>query len=74
MKSSTNVKELIPEFFYLPEMFENVNQYRFGKLDDGVLLDDVLLPPWAKSPEDFVRINRQSTPLHQVTTNMTNYD
>uniref|UniRef100_A0A183SJX9 UDENN domain-containing protein n=1 Tax=Schistocephalus solidus TaxID=70667 RepID=A0A183SJX9_SCHSO len=60
MKSSTNVKELIPEFFYLPEMLENVNQYRFGKLDDGVLVDDVILPPWAKSPEDFVRINRQA--------------
>ncbi|KAL7061393.1 hypothetical protein AAHC03_01162 [Spirometra sp. Aus1] len=60
MKSSTNVKELIPEFFYLPEMFENVNQYRFGKLEDGVLVDHVILPPWAKSPEDFVRIHRQA--------------
>ncbi|BHF59417.1 protein kinase A binding [Sparganum proliferum] len=60
MKSSTNVKELIPEFFYLPEMFENVNQYRFGKLEDGALVDDVILPPWAKSPEDFVRIHRQA--------------
>lgn len=59
LQSSTNVKELIPEFFYLPEMFENTNDYDFGALEDGTKLGDVVLPPWATSPEEFVRIHRQ---------------
>ncbi|VDO10393.1 unnamed protein product [Rodentolepis nana] len=60
LESSTNVKELIPEFFYLPEMFENTNGYDLGTLDDGTKLGDVELPPWASSPEEFVRIHRQA--------------
>jgi hypothetical protein len=33
--SSTDVKELIPEFFYLPDFLRNVNGYEFGKKQDG---------------------------------------
>ncbi|KAL0174744.1 hypothetical protein M9458_030712, partial [Cirrhinus mrigala] len=50
--------ELIPEFYYLPEMFVNSNGYCLGDRDDGVPVCDVELPAWAKKPEDFVRINR----------------
>jgi len=39
-------------------MFTNSNSYSLGTNDDGQPLGDVVLPPWAKSPEDFVRINR----------------
>jgi len=39
-------------------MFTNTNGYSLGTNDEGQPLGDVLLPPWAKSPEDFVRINR----------------
>lgn len=42
-----NVKELIPEFFYLPEMFRS-----------NLGLPKVELPPWAKSAEQFVRLHR----------------
>ena len=51
-------QEVIPEFYSLPEMFTNNNHFNFGKQDDGTVVDTVLLPKWAKSPEDFVRINR----------------
>ncbi|XP_071511589.1 neurobeachin-like isoform X5 [Diadema antillarum] len=57
-RDTSDVKELIPEFYYLPEMFCNSNGYRLGNLDDGSEVNDVILPPWAKSPEDFIRINR----------------
>ncbi|XP_071951821.1 neurobeachin-like isoform X2 [Antedon mediterranea] len=57
-RDTSDVKELIPEFFYLPDMFVNENKFNFGKLEDGSLVDDVVLPPWAKSPEDFIRINK----------------
>ena len=35
-RDTSDVKELIPEFYYLPEMFVNSNGYRLGRLDDGV--------------------------------------
>lgn len=53
------VQELIPEFYYLPEMFVNANTYNLGVMEDGTAVSDVELPPWAKTPEEFVRINRQ---------------
>lgn len=52
------LQELIPEFFYLPEMFVNTNNYNLGVMEEGTVVSDVELPPWAKSPEEFVRINR----------------
>lgn len=52
------VQELIPEFYYLPEMFVNSNGYSLGVREDEVVINNVDLPPWAKKPEDFVRINR----------------
>uniref|UniRef100_A0A3P9KWT2 Neurobeachin n=1 Tax=Oryzias latipes TaxID=8090 RepID=A0A3P9KWT2_ORYLA len=51
-------QELIPEFYYLPEMFVNSNEFELGLRDDGISVCDVELPVWAKKPEDFVRINR----------------
>ncbi|KAM7111232.1 neurobeachin isoform 1-T1 [Molossus nigricans] len=59
-RDTSDVKELIPEFYYLPEMFVNSNGYNLGVRDDDVVVNDVDLPPWAKKPEDFVRINRMA--------------
>uniref|UniRef100_A0A665VYE5 Neurobeachin n=1 Tax=Echeneis naucrates TaxID=173247 RepID=A0A665VYE5_ECHNA len=59
-RDTADVKELIPEFYYLPEMFVNSNEYELGVRDDGVPVCDIELPAWAKKPEDFVRINRMA--------------
>ncbi|XP_055965090.1 neurobeachin isoform X2 [Sorex fumeus] len=59
-RDTSDVKELIPEFYYLPEMFVNSNGYNLGVREDEVVVNDVDLPPWAKKPEDFVRINRMA--------------
>uniref|UniRef100_A0A3P8URC3 Neurobeachin n=1 Tax=Cynoglossus semilaevis TaxID=244447 RepID=A0A3P8URC3_CYNSE len=56
-RDTSDVKELIPEFYYLPEMFVNANSYNLGVMEDGTMVSNVELPPWAKSPEEFVRIN-----------------
>uniref|UniRef100_A0A8C7ZYI0 Neurobeachin n=1 Tax=Oryzias sinensis TaxID=183150 RepID=A0A8C7ZYI0_9TELE len=59
-RDTSDVKELIPEFYYLPEMFVNSSNYNLGMREDGSRISDVELPAWAKKPEDFVRINRMA--------------
>ncbi|KAJ3068520.1 Neurobeachin-like protein 2 [Podochytrium sp. JEL0797] len=46
-----DVKELIPEFFYMPEFLVN---------ETGTVLNNVILPPWASTPEEFIRIHREA--------------
>ncbi|KAK6633574.1 hypothetical protein RUM44_004181 [Polyplax serrata] len=56
-----DVKELIPEFFYLPEFLCNENNFDLGSKQNGVELGDVVLPPWAKNdPREFIRVHRQA--------------
>jgi hypothetical protein len=56
-----DVKELIPEFFYLPEFLVNANKFDLGRKQSGVVLDDVVLPTWAKNdPREFIRIHRMA--------------
>lgn len=59
-RDTSDVKELIPEWYFLPEMFYNQSNYEFGEREDGHTVGDVELPPWAKTPEEFVRINRMA--------------
>jgi len=50
---------IFPPQYKLSELFTNRNEYDLGKLSESdQRIDDVVLPPWAKTPEDFVRINR----------------
>ncbi len=55
---SSDVKELIPEFFYFPEFLKNRNKIDFGKRQMGETVCDVLLPNWANNPEEFIYLNR----------------
>ncbi len=57
-RDTADVKELIPEFYCLPEMFTNMNGYDMGQGEGKN--GDVELPPWAKTPHEFVRVNRQA--------------
>lgn len=60
-ESSTDVKELIPEFFFLPEFFTNTEGFDFGSRQNGERVNDVLLPPWCRGdPRLFVLIHRQA--------------
>ncbi|XP_047018830.1 WD repeat and FYVE domain-containing protein 3 isoform X2 [Helicoverpa zea] len=54
-----DVKELIPEFFYLPEFLVNSNNFDLGCKQSGVALGDVVLPAWARGdPREFIRAHR----------------
>lgn len=60
-ENTTDVRELIPEFYYLPDFLTNLNNIDFGHLQDGNIVNDVELPPWAKNdPIKFVRIMRNA--------------
>lgn len=60
--NNSDVRELIPEFFYLPEFLTNNNGYNFGtRQGNGGAIDTVQLPPWAKGdPKIFVAKNREA--------------
>ncbi|XP_033229888.1 lysosomal-trafficking regulator isoform X2 [Belonocnema kinseyi] len=45
--STTDVKELIPEFFYLPEFLLNAEGFNFGVRQNGNRVGDVKLPAWS---------------------------
>ena len=55
-----DVKELIPELFYLPEMFLNLNKEGLGVKQDSRSVNHVELPLWANSPIDFVIKHRKA--------------
>ena len=40
----SDLRELIPEFFYLPEMFMNINSINFSQRTNKELVDDVIMP------------------------------
>ncbi|XP_050299394.1 WD repeat and FYVE domain-containing protein 3 [Anthonomus grandis grandis] len=69
-----DVKELIPEFFYLPEFLENSNQFDLGVKQSGVALGDVALPPWAKQDtREFIRVHREALECDFVSQNLHNW-
>lgn len=61
-ENMTDVRELIPEFFYLPEFLLNSNAFDFGmRQGDGGPVDTVVLPPWAKGdPNIFIAKHREA--------------
>ncbi|GMF08898.1 unnamed protein product [[Candida] boidinii] len=60
-ENTSDVRELIPEFFYLPDFLVNSNNFDFGLLQNGKAINNVELPPWAKNdPKIFIQKNREA--------------
>ncbi|KAK7734740.1 Beige protein-like 1 [Cytospora paraplurivora] len=70
--NGTDVRELTPEFFYLPDFLTNINGYDFGERQgNGGRVDNVTLPPWAKGdPKIFIAKNREALESPYVTQNL----
>ncbi|XP_063047427.1 WD repeat- and FYVE domain-containing protein 4 isoform X2 [Engraulis encrasicolus] len=67
----SDVRELIPEFYYLPDFLTNTNNLHFGCMQDGTSLDDVVLPPWAKGdPQEFIRMHREALESDYVSSHL----
>ena len=62
----TDVKEVIPELYYAPEVLCNMNSLPLGKSQSGVLVDDVLLPAWCQNAVDFIRVHRAALESDRV--------
>lgn len=61
------MKELVPEFYYWPEFLRNRNQFDLGKKQKGERVNDVILPEWASSPEEFIFKMRITLESEKVT-------
>lgn len=61
-KKFDDYRELIPEFFFMPEVFLNLNHYDFNneQTENNKENGDVILPGWAKSAEDFIYKHREA--------------
>ncbi|XP_058230531.1 neurobeachin-like protein 2 isoform X2 [Hemibagrus wyckioides] len=71
MESPADVKELIPEFFYFPEFLQNMNGFNLGCLQvNQESVNDVVLPRWASSREDFIRKHRQALESEHVSSHL----
>uniref|UniRef100_A0A670JRX1 Neurobeachin-like protein 2 n=1 Tax=Podarcis muralis TaxID=64176 RepID=A0A670JRX1_PODMU len=71
MENPVDVKELIPEFFYFTDFLENQNSFDLGSLQmSNEKVGDVVLPRWAKSPEDFIHKHRKALESEYVSAHL----
>jgi WD40 repeat protein len=74
--STSDVKEVIPEWYCFPEALLNRNNWDLGELQVGPDVSDVILPPWAKGDSktqrtfEFVRLNRKALESEYVSMNL----
>jgi hypothetical protein len=74
ISSPTDLRELVPEVYTLPEMFINQNNYEYGTTQDKVVVDNVLLPKWAEqNPYKFVGEIRKQLESRYVSENINNW-
>lgn len=68
----TDVRELTPEFYYLPEFLVNVNDFDFGtRQNNSQSIGNVELPPWAKGdPRVFIAKQREALESPFVSRNL----
>ncbi|EAN86641.1 putative neurobeachin/beige protein [Trypanosoma cruzi] len=70
ISTGKDVKELLPELYCLPEMFLNLNRIPFGVKQDGRIVNDVHLPPWASTPRELTQKLRQALESRYTSENL----
>ena len=68
----TDLRELIPEFFYFPEMFINSNKLNLGFTEDGQEVNDVITP-CNNNPYDFIVTMRTALENDEVSSKINNW-
>ncbi|KAK2707627.1 hypothetical protein QYM36_015363, partial [Artemia franciscana] len=75
VESTTDVKEMIPESFFLPEFLVNMNGFDFGLRQSGERVNHVTLPPWStgNDPRRFILLHRQALESDYVRENLNHW-
>jgi hypothetical protein len=73
LTSAADVKETIPEFYYLPDLFCNAQCFDLGTRQTGQPVADVVLPPWARSAHHFVQVMREALESEFVSASLHNW-
>ena len=50
LNQRADLKELIPEMFYFPPLFYNINKFDLKKISDGKEIDNVIIKYWDETP------------------------
>ena len=71
MTNPGNVKELIPEF-YMDDHSFLINGLRLdlGTRSNGKVVDDTKLPKWAKTPQEYLKKNKEALESNYVSENI----
>ena len=61
LTQQSDIRELIPEFFFLPEMFYNLNKLNLGEINnketgEEIRINNILIPKWANN-DGYIFIN-----------------
>ncbi|EAS03268.3 beige/BEACH domain protein (macronuclear) [Tetrahymena thermophila SB210] len=70
LTNANDLRELIPEFFYLPEFLKPKPHLQLGNLPNGKSINSVELPNWANNPEHFIAIHRKGLESPYVSKNL----
>ena len=65
--------ELIPEFYYMPEVYMNKNCISLSSKNPNFNIDCIYIPPWALNAFDLVRIMRESLESKYVTDHLNDW-
>ncbi|ODV89993.1 hypothetical protein CANCADRAFT_99255 [Tortispora caseinolytica NRRL Y-17796] len=66
--TTSDVRELVPEFFFLPEFLLNLEGFQLGRRQSKEKIDSVELPTWAKDdPFVFITKHREALESQYVT-------
>ena len=68
----TDVRELIPEFFYLPEIFLNINNLNMGKMENGEEVNDIKTP-CHNNPYEFIMVMKTVLESEKISYNINNW-
>ena len=72
LSQKTDVRELIPEFFYLPELFLNINNLNMGTLENGQKVNDITVP-CHNNPYEFVETMKTILESDEISNTIQNW-
>jgi len=69
-----DVRELIPEFYFIPEIYKNLNNFDMGIRRNNEKVKDVSCPAWSKNdPYRFVTLQNIAFESNYVSLNINNW-